>query len=95
MKRRRNRFYYPSGDPRKHMNSHAAHSKEILEAFLLSKGFALLFTSTENATLEDLVKEHADNLPFLNELRLNFIDPKAQETLQESMREFLELTTPE
>ncbi len=31
----------------------------------------------------------------INELRLNFIDPKAQETLQKSMREFLELTTPE
>ena len=30
----------------------------------------------------------------INELRLNFIDPAAQETLRQRMREFLELDSP-
>ena len=40
-------------------------------------------------------KEWADmEVMVINELRLNFIDPAAQETLRQKMREFLELDSP-
>ena len=40
-------------------------------------------------------KEWGDmEVMVINELRLNFIDPAAQETLRQKMREFLELDSP-